>query len=81
MHGAQFTDRAVFHAKVAHSGEQMVTGDVVISRLSTKPGAPVDLYSLQLINAETVEAVEVMVDGRTLGQLGAWIKAQAGGAR
>lgn len=81
MNGVQFTARAIFHTKVAHSGEQMITGDVAVSHLSTKPGAPVGLYSLQLINAGTTETVEVMLDARTLGQLGAWIKAQAGGAQ
>lgn len=81
MNGAQFTDRAVFHTKIAHSGEQMVTGDVAISRISTKPGAPVGLYSVQLLNAETLDVAEVMVDARILRQLGAWMEAQAGGAR
>lgn len=37
MNGVQFTDRAIFHTKVAHSGEQMITGDVAVSCLSTKP--------------------------------------------
>lgn len=81
MQGVKFTHRETFGVKVAHSGEQMVTGDLAISRLATKPGTPVGLYSLQLLNVETLEIAEVMVDANTLAQLGAWIAKQAGDAK